>query len=576
MRIPPSPPFSKGGTSPVPAQAELDFTTTPPFEKGGPGGISAHQGARMTAAWMENLELLAEAPDGIKKLRELILELAVRGKLVPQDPSDEPASELLKRIAAEKARLVKEGKIKKQKPLAEIGEEEKPFELPAGWEWGRLGSLTTKITDGTHHSPTNTPNGEYRYISAKNIKPWGIDLSGMTYVTADVHREIYSRCDPAKGDVLYIKDGATTGVAAINSLDEPFSMLSSVALLKTSVGLSNEYLLKAMTAHFFYQEMRAGMAGVAITRVTLAKLNNAIIPLPPLAEQHRIVAKVDELMALCDRLEARQADAQRAHARLVQALLDSLTQAQDAEDFQAAWERVAGCFEGVFSTEESVTALANAMRRTIFSGRTSKNLEKWQPVNLKDVTCFLNGYAFKSEWFTQQGIKLARNINISHGNINWADTAHIDFDRAEEFKNFSLQAGDILLSLDRPIISTGLKMAVVSEQDLPCMLLQRVAKITPAASKITADFLLHWLRSPFFIEAIDPGRSNGVPHISTKQVGNLELLLPPLEEQHRIAAKVTELLALCDQLKAGIVAARAKQAQLAEALVKQAVATAAG
>lgn len=216
------------------------------------------------------------------------------------------------------------------------------------------------------------------------------------------------------------------------------------------------------------------------------------------------------------------------------------------------------------------------MRRTIFSGRTSKNLEKWQPVNLKDVTCFLNGYAFKSEWFTQQGIKLARNINISHGNINWADTAHIDFDRAEEFKNFSLQAGDILLSLDRPIISTGLKMAVVSEQDLPCMLLQRVAKITPAASKITADFLLHWLRSPFFIEAIDPGRSNGVPHISTKQVGNLELLLPPLEEQHRIAAKVTELLALCDQLKAGIVAARAKQAQLAEALVKQAVATAAG
>jgi type I restriction enzyme, S subunit len=165
---------------------------------------------------------------GIKKLRELILELAVRGLLVPQDPNDEPASVLLEKIAEEKARLVKDGKIKKAKPLPEISDDEKPFELPIKWQWVRLGTVLKKITDGTHHSPPNGEEGEYLYISAKNIKSDGVMLSNATYITKKVHDEIYSRCDPEYGDILYIKDGATTGIVTINNLEEPFSMLSSV------------------------------------------------------------------------------------------------------------------------------------------------------------------------------------------------------------------------------------------------------------------------------------------------------------------------------------------------------------
>ncbi|GAB3392737.1 hypothetical protein GCM10027514_37190 [Azotobacter armeniacus] len=115
---------------------------------------------------LDSLPLLAGAPNGIRKLRELILELAVRGKLVPQDPSDEPASELLKRIGEEKARLVAEGKIRKQKPLAEIGEDEKPFELPEGWEWTSIAGLTLLITDGTHHTPNYVTSG-VPFISVK-------------------------------------------------------------------------------------------------------------------------------------------------------------------------------------------------------------------------------------------------------------------------------------------------------------------------------------------------------------------------------------------------------------------------
>jgi type I restriction enzyme S subunit len=337
--------------------------------------------------------------------------------------------------------------------------------------------------------------------------------------------------------------------------------------------ISSAYFRFAISGPGFLNRLLAVHKGIGAKHVNVADMRDALVPIPPLAEQHRIVAKIDELMALCDRLETRQSDAQAAHARLVDELLGSLLQARDAEDFSASWERLAGCFEAVFSTEESVEILASAIRKFAFSGKISSHRQegKWTASKLKYAVSFLNGYAFKSEWFLRQGIKLARNINISHGNIDWTEMACIDADQAKEFKNFELKVGDILLSLDRPLISTGLKVAVVSENDLPCLLLQRVAKIIPSEDKIVPEFLLHWLHSPFFMNEIDPGRSNGVPHISTKQVGNMDLLLPPLEEQRRIVAKLDEILALCDRLKVGIRQARQMQERLVGTLVERAV-----
>ena len=121
-------------------------------------------------------------------------------------------------------------------------EDEIPFELPEGWSWARLGTVCSKVTDGTHHSPNNYPIGEYKYVTAKNIKLNGIILEDITYVTAEVHKEIFSRCNPEFGDILYIKDGATSGIATINTLHEEFSMLSSVALLKPAYGIDNWYM----------------------------------------------------------------------------------------------------------------------------------------------------------------------------------------------------------------------------------------------------------------------------------------------------------------------------------------------
>ncbi|GAL64853.1 restriction endonuclease subunit S [Algibacter lectus] len=261
----------------------------------------------------------------IKKLRETVLQLAVQGKLTAEwranNPDTEDASVLLKRIQIEKAQLIKDKKIKKEKALPKITKDEIPYELPEGWVWEYLGTSMLKITDGTHHSPANVENGDFKYVSAKNIKSKGVKLSNITYVTEEAHKEIYARCNPELGDLLYIKDGATTGICCINDLDEEFSMLSSVALIKQPKEVLNEYLLRVFRSPYYYDLMRKGMTGVAITRVTLTKLKASIIPIPPLEEQKAIVEKVNALMGLCDRLEQEVQQSQEHSERLMQSCL---------------------------------------------------------------------------------------------------------------------------------------------------------------------------------------------------------------------------------------------------------------
>ncbi len=334
---------------PIPPQAEIERIVTKvnelmalcdQLEKQQTNSITAHQtlmeellatltNSTSTDEVAENWARIAEHFDtlfttehSVDQLKQTILQLAVMGRLVPQSPEDEPASVLLEKIAAEKAQLVKDKKIKKQKSLPVITEEEKPFALPQGWVWVRLGTVLKKITDGTHHSPPNGESGDYLYISAKNIKPTGIQLSNATYVSQVVHDEIYSRCDPEFGDILYIKDGATTGIATINTLEKPFSMLSSVALLKCPDEVINSFVLLSLRSPYFYKEMRAGMTGVAITRVTLKKLNNAFIALPPKNEQLRIVSQVNELMTLCNTLKSQIHQTQTTQLQLANAMVE--------------------------------------------------------------------------------------------------------------------------------------------------------------------------------------------------------------------------------------------------------------
>ena len=170
-----------------------------------------------------------------------------------------------------------------------------PVENEKGWEVKKLGEVCSQITDGTHNSPTNTKNGDFKYVTAKNIKKEGIVLDNITYVDADTHHSIYSRCNPEYGDILYIKDGATTGIATINNLNEEFSLLSSVALLKLEDKIINYYLKAVLNTPSLYNCIRTNMGGAAITRLTLVKIKAIKIPLPPLPLQHLFAQRIEHI-----------------------------------------------------------------------------------------------------------------------------------------------------------------------------------------------------------------------------------------------------------------------------------------
>ncbi|MFH6572989.1 restriction endonuclease subunit S [Aeromonas caviae] len=275
---------------------------------------------------------------GIKKLRELILELAVRGKLVPQDPNDEPASVLLERIAAEKARLVTEGKIKKSKPLSDDYEGEKYHLLPAGWSLAKLGDIFNIVYG--------------KGLSSAELTSDGYDVFGANGVIGKYTSYIYET-----EQLLISCRGAYSGAANI----------SPEKCFVTSNSLVLECSWNYLSLHYFYYALSAGdkshiVTGSAQPQVTTANLSPYVIAIPPLAEQHRIVAKVDKLMSLCDQLEQKSEASRAAHQTLVETLLATLTESADSSELAQNWARLAQHFDSLFTTQSSIDALKHRVR----------------------------------------------------------------------------------------------------------------------------------------------------------------------------------------------------------------------
>ncbi len=170
-----------------------------------------------------------------------------------------------------------------------------PITNEKGWEVKKLGEVCLQITDGTHNSPKSFEKGPYKYVTAKNIKKDGFDFSNISFLNEIDHKAIFSRCSPKYGDVLYIKDGATTGIAMINTLNEEFSLLSSVALLKPKTNLNNRYLRDVLNNNEMYDVIRSNMGGAAITRLTIKKIEQIKIPLPPLPLQQEFASKIEAI-----------------------------------------------------------------------------------------------------------------------------------------------------------------------------------------------------------------------------------------------------------------------------------------
>jgi type I restriction enzyme S subunit len=242
----------------------------------------------------------------VKKLRESILQLAVQGKLTKHWRSEntnlEPAWKFLERIKIEKSKLLKEKKIRKEKVLPEISEDDIPYILPEGWEWCRMLDFCYLITDGAHHTPKYVDSG-VPFLSVKNLSKGGIDFSDTKFIEYETHNELIKRCNPEFEDILLTKIG-TTGIAKVIDVKKDFSIFVSVALLK----IAKEHLYPLFIEHcinspLIKQQSSDGTEGVGNKNLVLRKIKAFVIPMPPLEEQKAIVTKVNAVMALCAGLE---------------------------------------------------------------------------------------------------------------------------------------------------------------------------------------------------------------------------------------------------------------------------------
>lgn len=225
------------------------------------------------------------------------------GKLVPQDPNDEPASELLKRIQAEKTKLVAEGKIKKDKPLAPISEEEKPFELPRGWNWVRLADLLALVTDGDHQAPPKAETG-VPFLVIGNLNTGIVSLEDCRFVPEEYYIKLDWGKKPIKNDLLYTVTGSY-GIPIIVDILEKFCVQRHVAILKTVPSSPINYLGYLLKSIYALQYATEIATGIAQKTVPLTGLRLMPVAIPPEVEQKRVVAKVDELMTLCNQLKSR-------------------------------------------------------------------------------------------------------------------------------------------------------------------------------------------------------------------------------------------------------------------------------
>ena len=253
---------------------------------------------RYEKAWNRLEEFNRRFPADMQKS---ILQMAIQGKLVEQRPEEGTGEELYRQIQAEKQALIKAGKIKKEKPLPEIAEDEVPFEIPEGWKWVRLGEIIFGVADGPHFSPKYQEQG-IPFISTRNISSGRLDLSTAKYISRELHEELCKRCKPKKGDVLYTK-GGTTGIAAVNDSDVEFNVWVHVAVLSLDQHVYPYYLAMALNSPHCYELSQEYTHGTSNRDLGLTRMVRITLPLPPLAEQKRIVARLEEILPLCERLK---------------------------------------------------------------------------------------------------------------------------------------------------------------------------------------------------------------------------------------------------------------------------------
>ena len=541
----------------------------------------------------KNYEFLVDTPNSVEELRELILQLAVKGKLVPQDPNEETAFVLYKKIIADKERLIKEKKIKKSQKLTEIEKEEILFKIPKKWKWIRLND----VGDWGAGSTPDRKKSEYYEGSILWFKSGELNNGYINDSEEKITREALKDCSlrlNKPGDVLIAMYGATIGKVAI--LEVEATTNQAVCACTCFSGIYNcylFYLLKAYRRNFSNQG-----AGGAQPNISRQKIIHTVAPLPPYEEQKRIVTKVDQLMALCDELEARQQKKHEQRILLNNAALDKLFTAPTPGEFAQHWQRICDNFDLLYDVPETVGQLRQAIMQLAVQGKlvaqdpgdetievVLENIDRNKKKDLKPIQEKEIPYKIPDGW---KWIRLGDIFSLKtgatpstknpiywNGNIRWLKSGDVNkgeiFDcegRITEIgmKNSNckiLPSDSVLIALNGQGKTRGtvamLRIEATCNQSL-------VAMISENKDHFVPEYLFNYLRANYMnIRNITGHKQRR--GLNMKIISNLLVALPPSNEQKRIVAKINQLMPFCDELEVGLVQAQTDGGKLMEAVV---------
>ena len=488
-----------------------------------------------------------------EQLKASILQYAIQGKLVEQRPEEGTAEELYKQIQIEKQRLVKEGKIKKEKPLADITDDEIPFDIPENWKWVRLRDICSKIVDGDHNPPAghNQPT-EYLMLSATNINQNKIvELDKVRYVTKDIFEVENQRTNVGINDIFFTIVGSM-GRSCVYKGGMNICFQRSVSVLTTLV--YPEYLKYMLDSPFIQDFMYRNATGTAQKGFYLKQVENLVVALPPIEEQHRIVAKIEELLPFVDRYAEAYDKLEKLNAKFPEDMKKSILQ-------YAIMGKLVEQRPGEGTAEDLYQQIQEEKQKLIKEGKIKKEKpladitedeipfdipDNWKWVRLGQCGCFERGSGIKKDEVTPEGFPCVRygQLYTTYKTRFSQAVSHIPnevFDKCHKvYKN------DILMAL------TGeneydIALAVTYEGDEELAMGGDMTRFFGHC--MNPIYLTYVINSRYGILCKSKMASgNIIVHISNDKLATIPIPLPPLEEQNRIVDKIEELLPYCDQL----------------------------
>lgn len=483
-------------------------------------------------------------------LREKILDLAMRGKLVTQDPNNEPASILLEKIKAEKAELVKEGKIKKSKALPEITDEEKPFDIPDSWEWVRLGDVLD-VRDGTHDTPQYTSEG-VPLVTAKNLHNGKINFANIKYISEDDAAKINERSHVNQDDVLFAMIG-TIGNPVLVKTKKKFA-IKNVALLKRVTSIDMDYVCKYIleAKHLLMKNASGGNQKF----LSLTKINKLPFPLPPLEEQSRIAAKIAQLFALLRKVESSTQQYAKLQTLLKSKVLDLAMRGklveQDPKD-----EPASVLLEKIKAEKEQLIKEKKIKRSKPLPPISDEEKpfeipDSWEWVRLGEITALVTkGTTPKGgkSAYVNKGINYYRAENVAFSGLSKESLNYIPLEMHEGLlKRSILKEKDILIT----IAGTLGRVTYVKKEDLPGNTNQAVSISRPINSdEIDEKFLTYTLTS-LLQQVVKNNKTTSIPNLTLRQIEEIIFPFPPLSEQYRISTKLSQLFKFICKNKSSI------------------------